>query len=157
MCLLLQQLGGFGAFSRMFALFLSRLDQQQRVSRAPLLCCPLGQAMKSARDNKTVQRLWNSIPGFASPTPQPCNLLSLAVTSGISRQWGMGWGRNWSQKFWSKTCFAQWETHIEVGSETCVKEPFKGLLSARTQHCVPDSKVQATSHPPQEDTKFTSL
>lgn len=34
-----------------------------------------------------------------------------------------------------------------MGSETSVKEPFKGLLSASTQHCVPDSQVQATPHP----------
>lgn len=33
-----------------------------------------------------------------------------------------------------------------MGSETYVKEPFKGLLSASTQHCVPDSQVQATPH-----------
>lgn len=37
---------------------------------------------------------------------------------------------------------------MRVGSETCVKEPFKGLLSASTQYCVPGSQVQATPTPP---------
>lgn len=52
-------------------------------------------------------------------------------------------------------------THSRMGSETCVKEAFERLLSASTQHCVPDSQVQATPHlsmcdgegccPPQEN------
>lgn len=37
-------------------------------------------------------------------------------------------------------------THSGVGSETCVKEPFKRLLSASTQHCVLDGQVQLTPH-----------
>lgn len=164
-CLLLQQLGDCEALSRslrMFALFLSKLGQS-RISLAPL-CCPLGQAMKGTRV-KTVQGL-NSIPGLVSPTPQTCTCSPWQLPLGDQDNGGWGEGRGWNQKIWFKTCFAQWGTYTRVGSETCVKEPFKGLLSARTQHCVLDRQVQATplckmgrdtGPPPQKGTRFTSL
>lgn len=70
----------------MFALFLSRLGQQ-RVNLAPLLCCPLGQAMKSARGKNSTKALEFHSRVRLTHTPA-LHLLSLAVTSGRSRHGG---------------------------------------------------------------------
>lgn len=141
MCLLLPQLGGRGALPRTLAVFLSRLGQQSQSSPSSLLSSWAGhEKCKGVKQYKFHSRV------RLTHTPA-LHLLSLAITSGRSRQWGWD-GEGAGARVLVQDLLCSVGTHTRVGSETSVKEPFKGLLSARTQQCVPDSQVQATSHPP---------